>query len=108
MAQDIKDYVRGCTDCQRNKTNNQARRAPLSPIFAKPEALPFEMVAMDFIVKLPLSDGYDSVLTVMDHDCTKAVIFILCNKTVTAEGVARLYLEHVFKHVGLPNTFIHD
>ena len=25
MAQDVKDYIKGCTDCQRNKTNNQAR-----------------------------------------------------------------------------------
>ena len=64
MAQDVKDYVKGCADCQRNKTNNQARRAPLSPIFVKLNALPFETVAMDFIVKLPVSDGYDSVLTV--------------------------------------------
>ena len=63
---------------------------------------------MDFIVKLPLSDGYDSILTVMDHDCTKAVILIPCNEAITAEGVTKLYLEHVFKRVGLPNTFIHD
>ena len=108
MAQDVKDYIKGCADCQRNKTNNQARKAPLSPIFAKQDALPFETVAMDFIVKLPLSNGYDSILTVTDHDCTKAVILIPCNKTITAEGVAKLYLEHVFKRVGLPSTFIHD
>ena len=62
---------------------------------------------MDFIVKLPWSNGYDSILTVTDHDCTKAVILIPCNETSTA-GVAKLYLEHVFKHVGLPKTFIHD
>ena len=108
MLQDVKDYVKGCADCQRNKVNNQTRRAPLSPIFAKPGALLFEMVAMDFIVKLQLSNGYDSVLTVTDHDCTKAVILIPCNKAITAEGVAKLYLEHVFKHVGLPKVFIHD
>ena len=71
MAQDVKDYVKGCADCQRNKVNNQMRRAPLSPIFAKPGALPFEIVAMDFIVKLPLSNGYDSILTIMDHDVTE-------------------------------------
>ena len=108
MVQDVKDYVKGCVDCQQNKTNNQARKALLSPIFARPEALPFEMVAMDFVVKLPLSNGYDSVLTITDHDCTKAVILIPCNETITAEGVAKLYLEHVFKHVGLPKVFIHD
>ena len=63
---------------------------------------------MDFIVKLPLSDGYDSVLTVTDHDCTKAVILILCNEAITAEGVAKLYLDHMFKRVGLPKVLIHD
>ena len=108
MAQDVKDYIKGCADCQQNKTNNQARKAPLSPIFARPGELPFETVAMDFVVKLPLSEGYDSVLTITDHDCTKAVILIPCNETITAEGVAKLYLEHVFKHVGLPKIFIHD
>ena len=63
---------------------------------------------MDFIVKLPLSNGYNSILTVTDHDCTKAVILIPCNEAITAEGVAKLYLEHVFKCVGLPKIFIHD
>ena len=95
-------------DCQHNKVNNQARKAPLSPIFAKPGVLPFKMVAMDFIFKLPLSDGYDSILTITDHDCTKAVIFIPCNETITAERVAKLYLEHMFKHVRLPKVFIHN
>ena len=84
------------------------RKALLNPIFAKPKALPFETVAMDFIVKLLLSNGYDSVLMIMDHDCTKAVILIPCNETITVEGVAKLYLEHVFKRVGLPMLFIHD
>ena len=32
MAQDVKDYVKGCADCQCNKVNNQMIRAPLSPI----------------------------------------------------------------------------
>ena len=62
-------------------------KAPLNPIFTKPGALPFETVAMDFIIKLPLSNGYDSILTVTDHDCTKAVILIPCNEAITAEGV---------------------
>ena len=64
--------------------------------------------SMDFIVKLPLSNSYDSVLTITDHNCTKAVILIPCNKTITAEGVAKLYLEHMFKQVGLPTVVIHD
>ena len=108
MQQDITDYVKGCMDCKRNKVNNQASKATLSPIFAKPGALLFKTVVMDFIVKLPLSNGYNSILIIMDHDCTKAVIFIPCNESITAEGVSKLYLEHVFKHVGLPQSLIHD
>jgi hypothetical protein len=57
MRQEIRNYVGGCADCQRNKVNTQARKAPLAPIFPNPEAMPFETVAMDFIVKLPLSNG---------------------------------------------------
>jgi hypothetical protein len=106
MRQEICDYISGCTDCQRNKVNTQARKAPLAPIFPKPEAMPFETVAMDFIVKLPLSNRFDSILTITDHDCTKAAIFIPCNETITAEGVAELYLQHVFKQFGLPQKVI--
>ena len=108
MAQDVRDYVKGCADCQHNKVNNQTRKAPLYLIFTKLGALPFETVAMDFVGKLPLSNGYDSILTITDHDCTKVVILIPCNEEIMAEGVAKLYLEHVFKHVGLPKVFIHD
>jgi hypothetical protein len=108
MQQEIRDYVGGCADCQRNKVNTQARKAPLTPIFPQPEALPFETVAMDFIVKLPLSDGFDSILTITDHDCTKAALFIPCNETITAEGVAELYLQHMFKRFGLPQKIISD
>jgi hypothetical protein len=108
LRQDVLDYVKGCTDCQRNKVNNHPKKAALSPIFAKPEALPFETVAMDFIVKLPLSEGFDSILTITDHDCTKMTVFIPCNETISAEGVAQLYLQHVFKNYGLPRKIISD
>jgi hypothetical protein len=88
LRQDVLDYVKGCADCQHNKVNTHTKKAVLSPIFARPEALPLETVAMDFIIKLPLSKGYDSILTITDHDCTKMTIFIPCNESISAEGVA--------------------
>ena len=51
---------------------------------------------------------YNSILMITDHDCTKVVILILCNEAIMAKGVAKLYLEHMLKRVGLPKTFIHD
>ena len=92
MKLDVMDYVKGCTKCQCHKVNNRPTRAALSPIYPKPEAMPFETIAIDFITKLPLSQGYDSILTVTDHDCTKVAIFIPCNEEINAEQTAALYL----------------
>jgi hypothetical protein len=70
--------------------------------------MPFETVALGFIVKLPVSQGFDSILTVTDQGCTKAAIFIPCNEDITAEETAALYIKHVFAHFGLPTKVISD
>jgi hypothetical protein len=108
MRQDIMEYVKGCTECQRHKVNNRPTKAPLQPIYPKPEAVPFETVALDFIVKLPISQGFDSILTMTDQGCMKAAIFIPCNEDITAEETAALYIKHVFTHFGLPTKIISD
>jgi hypothetical protein len=108
MWLDITEYVKGCADCQRHKVNTRPTKAPLQPIYPKSEAVPFETVALDFIVKLPVSQGYDSILTITDQGCTKAAIFIPCNEDITAEETAALYIKHVFAHFGLPTKVISD
>jgi hypothetical protein len=70
--------------------------------------MPFETVALDFIVKLPISQGFDSILTVTDQGCMKAAIFIPCNEDITVEETAALYIKHVFTHFGLPTKVISD
>jgi hypothetical protein len=108
LAMDVQNYVKGCAECQRHKINTQAPKVPLSPITPVHEALPFQTIALDFIVKLPVSNGYDSILTITDHDCSKAAIFVPCNETISAEGVAELYLCYVFPRYGLPIKIISD
>ena len=92
LAQDVQEYVKGCAECQRNKGNTHPWKAPLFPITLLTEALPFQTIAMDFIVKLPESAGFDSILTITDHDCTKMLTTIPCRETIMAEGVAKLFL----------------
>jgi hypothetical protein len=46
---------------------------------------------MDFITRIPLSDGKDVLLLFTDK-FTKAILLIPCNKTTSAEDTARLYL----------------
>ena len=78
LQKEVADYVKGCAECQHHKVNNRPTRAALSPIYPTPEALPFETIALDFITKLPESQGFDSILTITDHNCTKMSHFIPC------------------------------
>jgi hypothetical protein len=109
MKQDVEQYVNGCAICQANKANRSPLRPGLAPITPE-HSLPFQTVAMDFITKLPKSGkkGYNTILTITDHDCTKAAIFIPCHETVTAEGVVLLYLRHVYPRFGIPKKIISD
>jgi hypothetical protein len=70
--------------------------------------MPFKTIALDFIIKLPVSQGFDSILTITNQGCMKAAIFILCNEEITAEETAGLYIKHVFAHFGLPTKIISD
>ncbi len=108
MHEDVMKYVKGCVECQQNKINTWPTKAPLQPIFPSPEAMPFETVTLDFITKLLVSQGYDSILTITDHDCTKAALFIPCREAMTAEEMAGLIIQHVFPWFGLPSKFISD
>jgi hypothetical protein len=109
MKQDVEQYVKGCAVCQANKVNTRPLKPGMVPITPE-HSLPFQTVAMDFITKLPKSGKreYDTILTITDHDCTKAAIFIQCHETITAEGVTLLYLRHVYPQFGVPKKVISD
>ena len=69
---------------------------------------PFEVIALDLITHLPTSDGFDTILTIVDHGCSWAAVFIPCKGTITGEGVADLYFENVYRWFGLPSKVISD
>ena len=106
MKDFITQYIKGCATCQMTKINTHPSKPALFPIATDPKALPFQVIALDFVTDLPVSQGFDSILTVTDHDCSKASIFIPCNKTITAEGTAELYARHIVPHYGLPTRII--
>ncbi|KAJ3472700.1 hypothetical protein NLI96_g13284 [Meripilus lineatus] len=57
---------------------------------------------MDFIEPLPISDGHDSILVVVDR-FSKQGIFIPTHVTCTAEQLAGHFVTHVFSKHGVPN-----
>jgi hypothetical protein len=107
LASKVLSLVKGCAKCQQNKVNTQAQKAPLSPIYPSPSATPFSTISLNFIVKLPLSEGYDSILTITDQGCTEMAIFIPCLKAIDAEGVAKLYLCVMTRRILLIFHFIY-
>ena len=107
MKKDVTEYVKGCTECQAKKNQpNQPKPSPF-PIPSDTYTTPFTSIAMDFIVKLPLSDSYDTILTITDT-FSKVSIFIPCNETINAKQTTKLYATYVLPHYRLPCHIISD
>ena len=58
---------------------------------------------MDLITGLPLSHGYDAILTIVDHGCSHAALFLPCQTTITGPSIAQLYLQHLYPWFGIPD-----
>jgi len=100
----IKAYIKGCTVCQTTKIRPPVK-VPL-----KPNKIPqgiWDTITMDFITDLPISKGYDSILTVIDQH-SKAIILSPCNKNITAVKTSQLLLDNVWKCTGFPIAIISD
>ena len=104
----VEDYVKGCAKCQESKPKTTLKRAPLQPFDTHVEEGPFQYVSMDLITDLPKSGRYDSILTIVDQGCSKAAKFIPCTKTIDGDGVAQMYLKHLFPWFGTPKRIISD
>ena len=105
MAQFIKKYIDGCTPCQQNKTNTHPTTPPLNPIISK-KTLPFKQISYDLITDLPVSNGFDSLLVMIDHGLSKGVILCPTKKTITAEGVTTIIFRKLYTRFGLFNKII--
>ena len=104
----IQWYIGGCATCQQNKTITHRNTPPLQPIAPKEGAAPFTTIAMDFVVKLPESKGSNSILTIMDQGCTKAVILLPCKETMRSKEIVELFKDRAFPYIGIPSKVISD
>jgi len=68
---------------------------------------PWMHILADFITKLPLAQGYDLILVVVDR-LTKIVHFIPTIERTSAEGLARLFRDNIWKLHRLSESIILD
>ena len=104
----VKNYVQGCGICQQFKIDRSPSKPAYIPTEGARSLRPFANCSMDLITDLPLADGFDSILVVVDQGLSKGVILLPCNKTITSEDTARLLLENLYKRFGLPDKIISD
>ncbi|KAF8684225.1 Chromo (CHRromatin Organization MOdifier) domain [Rhizoctonia solani] len=103
MKFQVNCYVESCEICQRSK--GHAHNYALNPLSVP--AGPWEDISYDFIVKLPKCKEYDSILVVVDR-FSKMMHLVPCKETATAEDVAQMFLEHVWKLHGTPKRTVSD
>ena len=63
---------------------------------------------MDLITGLPQIGKHNTILTIVDHGCSCAAIFLLVSDTITGVGIAALYMDYVYRWFGLPTKIISD
>lgn len=108
MVQDIARYVRNCHLCSMIKSSREKYQGVLKPL-PIPEHRG-KHLSMDFIVDLPPSQyrggTVRNVLVIVDR-LSKKKRFLPCNE-MTAEYVADLFYDEVWRHDGTPLTIVSD
>lgn len=101
----VRKYVSTCDQCARNKPKRHAPYGMLKPL-PIPEK-PWESISVDFIDQLPLSDGYDAIMVVVDRR-TKLAHFEPVTTNITTEELIKLFTKMVFSKHGMPRTIVSD
>ena len=105
MRKDVDRYLKNCHTCQRSCTGCHAPFGTLRLLPIPNRA--WEDISIDFVVGLPWSDGFNAVLVVVCH-LTKMRHFIYCRGIISAQDLAQLYVNNVFRLYGLPRTITSD
>jgi hypothetical protein len=103
----VRKYVEGCSLCQQMKSDTHPVTPPLVPI-PSTATVPFASLSIDLITNLPPSGGFDSIMVMVNHSLMKGVIITPCLKTITMEGIAKLFFKHVYRRFGLYDKIISD
>jgi hypothetical protein len=103
MKTDVELFVKQCGTCQQAKSPRQHTSGLLQP-----QPIPagaWQDLTMDFIEKLPKSEGYDTILVVVDR-FTKYAHFFPLKHPFTPQGVAQIMIDSIVKLHGIPKTII--
>jgi len=98
-------YVKGCDLCQqmKNRMEEVAGKLKLGEVLEKL----WTHILVDFITKLPIVAGKDVILVFCDR-LSKMTHFIAITEGMTAEGLARLFRDNVWRLHSLLESIVLD
>jgi hypothetical protein len=99
MAKDVKQFVRNCHACRRAHIPRDKTPGLLHPL-PIPD-YPWQHITMDFKSMPKDKTGYNNVYVVIDR-LSKQSISIPCLKETTAEDMARIYIDRIYRYFGPP------
>ena len=105
VMKEMEKYVDGCNACQHYKNRSEAPAGKLMPNVILEKL--WSHISADFITKLPLAQSYNAILVVCNH-FSKMAYFIATMEKTSAEWLAKLFRDHVWKLHGLPESIILD
>jgi hypothetical protein len=105
MNSDVRQYVSNCRTCGRIKARRNRHQGLLQPL-PIPERS-WQHISVDFITHLPLSNGFDAVLMIVDR-LTKMRHYVPCHMTDNAEDVSRIFIREVYRLHGAPVSVVSD
>ena len=105
LRSDVLDFCRSCPQCQIAKPRHERPYGILMPL--QPPEEPWQDVSIDFITKLPRSDGFDSIMVVVDR-FSKMAHFVPLTETSSAPRVAELFLSNIVRLHGFPRSIVSD
>ena len=105
MLSTVGEYVRTCPVCQLVKSDHRKKAGALQPI-PLPERK-WQQIMTNLVTDSLESEGKNAITVFVDR-LSKMVHFTLCTREISAEKCTQLFINHVFKHRGLPEVIISD
>jgi hypothetical protein len=101
----LNSYIPSCIDCQHGKGSTSKLVGPLHPLpIPKHHG---NSIAINFVGPLPLDDGFDCIVTIMDH-LSADISVAPTHMNITAEHFTAQFFNLWYCENGLPLNIVSD